>query len=493
MNASRINATVQAAETLITNMLGVLSGLNYTNNQLNLACSSFLALDWSPSVASIIGMGRLTRLFTRLKISRLSKHDYRALLRTMMVASPDVSAISPFPMEDRRRVIVRFELSQALPFHDWLTIIHDLENHLIETPSQLAEFSFNVISGFSERCANPGLAMRLWQATCISHGSEQRIPCALPLETNAKFLAQSVRASTLNDTGFARSHKRALEGLGVPASFDKAGPAAKARMLAEGDNAHTAAQAFLSSGASVNVLRQAQYSTGSIASGIQCWIAFCDLQGHPYFPPTSSRVCAWGSLFQPGGTYAQYVAHLSKGCQLLDIPTGWHDSSVAAVSRGLRKAQNLSFMFSNYLFRPDLIRFLDYETLESEFGMLGFFSFLFLLRVQSEGLPMRRATLQGDILQRVPQKHQALIGLRGVAGDQRLVLKLNTRKNTRYGSIIMRPCFCEGGILVHGPLSGSCGLAHHSGSCLTGRSPFPIVTTNQFKPGSQNDIGKDRV
>ena len=187
---------------------------------------------------------------------------------------------------------------------------------------------------------------------------------------------------------------------------------------------------------------------GPIASGIQCWVAYCDLQGYPYFPPSSSRVCAWGSLFHPGGTFAQYVAHLSKACQLLDMPTGRHDSSVAAVSRGLRKAQNLSFMFPNYIFRPDLIRFLDYETLESEFGMVGFFSFLIPLRVQSEGLPMRRANLNDDILRRTPQKQQALIGLREVAGDQRLVLKLNTRKNTRYGSINMRPCFCEGGVLV---------------------------------------------
>ena len=149
---------------------------------------------------------------------------------------------------------------------------------------------------------------------------------------------------------------------------------------------------------------------------------------------------------------SQYVAHLAKGCQLLDIPTGWHDSPVAAVARGLRKAQDLSFKFPNFIFRPDLIRFLDHETIGAEFGLLGYFSFLFLLRVQSECLPIRRAGFKGDLLKRTPQTPQALIGLGDVNGDRRLVPKLNTRKNCRYGSILMRPCFCEGGVIVPGSL-----------------------------------------
>ena len=79
-----------------------------------------------------------------------------------------------------------------------------------------------------------------------------------------------------------------------------------------------------------------------------------------------------------------YVAHLAKACQLLDIATDWQDDSVAAVARGLRKARGLSFKFDNYIFKTDLVRFIDHETLGSEFGLLGFLSFLYVLRVQSE-------------------------------------------------------------------------------------------------------------
>ena len=123
-------------------------------------------------------------------------------------------------MEEWRRAIVRFDLAQDRPFREWLAIIHDLTSHLIDTPTQLSGYSFNDISGFSERCANPRAVMRLWQASCISHGPTQRAPRTLPFEADANLLAQSVRGPSLEDTGFALSHKRARDKLGVPPEFD---------------------------------------------------------------------------------------------------------------------------------------------------------------------------------------------------------------------------------------------------------------------------------
>ena len=219
MDSDRPTATILAAEILIANVLGVLSGLEYSTTHLNRAVSALFALDWAPSTIETLGPTRLTRFFTRLKISRLSKKDYRVLLKTMMVSSSDVSAIFPFSMEEWRQVIVRFDLAKDRPFHEWLTIIHDLTTHLVDTPSQLSGYSFGEISGFSERCTNPGAVLRLWQATCISHGVSQHTPRSLHFETNASLLAQSVRAPTLADTGFAISHKRAREKLDVPPEF----------------------------------------------------------------------------------------------------------------------------------------------------------------------------------------------------------------------------------------------------------------------------------
>ena len=168
----------------------------------------------------------------------------------------------------------------------------------------------------------------------------------------------------------------------------------------------------------------------------------------PYYPPTTERVCAWATLFKPGRSFGQYLAHLIKGCQILGISTDWNTAAVAAVCKGLRKAQDLSFQFRNYLSRPCMIRLIEHESLSSEFGILAILSFIFVLRVQSECLPIRRASLEEPLLPRTPQTYQALIGLRETGHDTRLALKLSTRKNTRLGSILTRPCFCRGSILV---------------------------------------------
>ena len=69
-------------------------------------------------------------------------------------------------------------------------------------------------------------------------------------------------------------------------------------------------------------------------------------------------------------------------------------------------------------------------------------SFLFLLRLPSEALPLFRALPEERLLSDDPMSNKATIGLRDFNGEQRLVLRLTRRKNTRHGLIAMRPCFC---------------------------------------------------
>ena len=448
MDTSRKTATINAAGTLISNIMGVLFGVNYSRVQIERACEALFALDWSPGIAEALGPQRVTRLFTRLKISKLSKQDYAKLLLLINLPTSDQSGIFPFSLEGWRSLLVRFDLERVASFPDWLTTIHQLKQLLVETPEQLALFSFQEATGLAERVSPDIPLLKLWQAACISAGSRDRGFASAGDLTNASLLAQSIRSSNVENSGVARRHKRARELLNVPEYFDQLGPAAKVRELSNGDNPISSVQNFLSTGAPVNILRQAQFTLPSIASGIQCWVAYCNLVQQPYFPPTSQRVCAWASLFKTGGSFGNYVTHLTKACQILNVSLDWNDSSVAAVARGLRKAHDLGAKFDNYMYRDSLQRFLSHETLSSDFGLLGYLSFLFLLRVQSECLPIRRAEIMVDLFDRAPAAYPALIGLRIIGNEQRLILKLARRKNQRYGSILMRPCFCSGGILV---------------------------------------------
>ena len=86
--------------------------------------------------------------------------------------------------------------------------------------------------------------------------------------------------------------------------------------------------------------------------------------------------------------------------------------------------------------------------------------------MQSEALPIRRALVTDDLLSRSEMAHKALMGgVRAINGYPRLILKLKVRKNIRYRTIQMRPCFCDGGVLL---AKGNCPV-HHSWPSISRR------------------------
>ena len=119
------------------------------------------------------------------------------------------------------------------------------------------------------------------------------------------------------------------------------------------------------------------------------------------------------ALFRPGRTYSQYIAHVMKAAILPRQPTDWLTPDVRSVARGLQNAHGLSFKFQNYLMADDLLRPLQVENLNTEFGQAAFLSFLFLLRVPSETLWMRKAGEFARLTEFSPQERKVLIGVRG--------------------------------------------------------------------------------
>ena len=99
----------------------------------------------------------------------------------------------------------------------------------------------------------------------------------------------------------------------------------------------------------------------------------------------------------------------------------------------MRNAQDMSFKFDNYMFLDNMRRFIDSSTLQSEFGLIGKFAFLFILWVQSECLPIRRARITDSLSTKTRHVEMALIGPSAFNAETILVLKLTTRKGARYG------------------------------------------------------------
>ena len=111
------------------------------------------------------------------------------MIKTIATASPDKSAIFPFYLENWRRLIVRFDLNTVKDFPEWPNITHELTTRLIDTPEQLALFSYSDALTSPLLFEDDTIIMRLWPAACIGPDAQNRAPYKVPYGTNAKLIA----------------------------------------------------------------------------------------------------------------------------------------------------------------------------------------------------------------------------------------------------------------------------------------------------------------
>ena len=470
---SRSQATAAATELFMQAAIRVLMDSSYSADKIGAAVTPFFAVDFSRDSVTRIGNYKFSRFLNRLRGSLLDRTLYRALMNHISIPMIDETlAFSP-ELEQWRVIIARYNLTESISLPDWIPIINHLAAALIATPQDLALWSHAEISLLAANSPNADAILSLFRATSVVCAP---VPSATPesswqLLSSAHALAGGLRVSTVAETSCARAHATALDAMELPGEFSHLGPAAKIRCLAESSADKAQLFRFLNTGAQVNILRQVQDSLKSVASGIQCYASFCDLIQVNYFPPSTDTVLRWSTLFSPGRSFSHYLAHLPKACQLMNLPLTWITPSVRGVAKGLANAQDVSFRFDNFIQKDLLVRLIRAETLSSEIGRLFYLAYLFLLRVPSEGLPIRRASIGDIIVTKSPQSEKALMGIRFIGRSPRLILKLKKRKLNKTGAIMMRPCFCDGEGLVP---AGLCPIHDF----------WPIVQRS-FLPGEQ--------
>ena len=227
-------------------------------------------------------------------------------------------------------------------------------------------------------------------------------------------------------------------------------------------------------------MRSVKGSLPKVWSGIASYMRFCDLLGRPPFPPTAETVQLWGSTFNPGRAFSQYLAHRSKASILMNMDTDWLTPTMRRVARGLKNAQDLSFKFPNFTHSTELMDRLKFVKLASDTGNAYFLSYLFSLRVPSETLRLIRAFRNKRLAEFSPQTDKALIATRTFKGVTVLVVKFAFRGNIRNGCIFMRPCLCSDQALPH----DLCPV-HAIWPCIRDRVEpgfplFPGLTSNTF-------------
>jgi hypothetical protein len=183
-------------------------------------------------------------------------------------------------------------------------------------------------------------------------------------------------------------------------------------------------------------------SIASVNSGVKCYLKFALLVlgkcEEAATPPTVDDLLAWSMMFRHPTTFSNYLGYLKLGCMLVRKPTSvFDDPAVKRAKRGVAKRMNFKPrppMFLQHNILSDMFeRVYTADRIELEqVAMLFLVTYVFLLRLPSEALPIVRGCVG------VANNSQSSLYL---SGDM-LYLKLAKRKNKPNGSLLKRGCWC---------------------------------------------------
>ena len=262
-------ATVAAANALILSAMRQLNDVKHKKDTAISAVAPLFALEFPNKVIAELERDRLGRFYNRLKTSRLPKASLRQLIDRIKFDPVRESDCIPFQFEEWRKLIYRFDLTESLQLQDWIPVLNGMAARLIRTPHHLSLLKWSEISGLAATFPAEQPICLLWQAACILVGSDKPTMVGGGSLISPTQLASSFRGRRINQTSVAKERESSVKLLGLAADFEKLGPAAKIRKLAESPHPLAVVSNFLRTGAKLNMLRQVQDSLSSVAAGIQ--------------------------------------------------------------------------------------------------------------------------------------------------------------------------------------------------------------------------------
>ena len=183
-------------------------------------------------------------------------------------------------------------------------------------------------------------------------------------------------------------------------------------------------------------------SVESAKSGMRAWLAFFRgalCRNGNAFPPTATDLAAWSRLFRHHGTFCNYLGYVKLACELVGASTVVFSddvvkrAKVAVHKRGIFNSRPPMFLRHRVVSRMMVLASCN-DALRMT-AMLCLISYVFLLRVPSECIPLVFNAL-GEGQQQLP-----LLWMNEVEGV--LTLWLPRRKNKRQPSTMLRSCWCH--------------------------------------------------
>ena len=205
---------------------------------------------------------------------------------------------------------------------------------------------------------------------------------------------------------------------------------------------------LLEHAAALRVESQRQ-SLASVASGLRAWHQFAvhvlGYEPRATLPPSSGAdVEKFIAVFRNGATAGNYVGFVKWTCVHLHLPVDWYTTAIAATLKGARKL-NLqqrggALSEKHLLSQEQLHQVVSLADLRRnhDFARAALVFYEFLLRIQSEGLPLQRGC-SNEAVALDPCRHSAV----WVVQDKLACVRLMRRKHRPQGSLLKRPCSCR--------------------------------------------------
>ena len=446
LGVTPLGCKLAALKMIIRNLNGALNRNPSDDASWREALLPLLAFDWNRELMEAVSSAVLNGLLARLRMSSCKvDHKLVCLVRnTIKSGLLDRTCLFPPELEGWRSLLVSFSLDSQRDLRSWRDAIQRINDLHIDTPQTLALCSQGQMEKLPLPLEEKGFTMELWQAARLSYPGERppaRGESSYAIDPHR--LVEDIRAKSVATTGPGMALERARERLELPPNFEQLGPAARLKVLRDSTADREDIKSFLHHGSRVNILKKVERSLGPVASGLQGYLNFCELLHVSPFPPRASTLVNWSTLFTAGRTFQAYLSHVKTACLVAGYDTSCFTPEVLAAARGLKNSLHRGSQSINYIWKESLLKIIAREDLSHEFSRLCFISYVFLLRVPSEALPLVRAFPDEDVTAKSrPLDSPALIDLRRVDGTLKLVIKLDSRKNIRGGAVLSRPCLC---------------------------------------------------
>ena len=234
--------------------------------------------------------------------------------------------------------------------------------------------------------------------------------------------------------------RKAIESSHVAAEPVAVGPKRALAELTEKIKTSSDAEAFVKKARLDAILGAAPRSQPRIISGLRAWTAFalnilkqkgCDL------PPSEDGLLAWSRIFRSRGTFANYLGAVKTACLISNVPTDVFESVALRRAKIAIGKLEVKKPLSPPIDRSTTRRLMEKAVEEDDplSAALYCVAFAFLLRVPSEGLPLR----VGAVGSLTPHSGKTL-----TIANSKAILVFDRRKNRESQTTAERSCWCKG-------------------------------------------------